>query len=197
MCRMKTLSVVPASFSTHTMIRHGSGNSGAGRSRSAGAGCSIRSTDARVARLSNQQLVDEFSARTGYTFEDPSHLAGALTHPSFAARGTEAYQRLEFLGDRVLGLVIAEVLKVNDIQVDAAMVRERVEQFAQSYEDPQEVIDYYYSNQEQLANIQNVVLEEQVVAWVESQVKVVDEATDFEAVMNPPAPAAAEEEAEA
>ncbi len=41
----------------------------------------------------------------GYTFEKPSYLEEALTHPSLS--GTHNYQRLEFLGDRVLGLVIA------------------------------------------------------------------------------------------
>lgn len=41
----------------------------------------------------------------GYTFERPSLLAEALTHPSMS--GSHNYQRLEFLGDRVLGLVIS------------------------------------------------------------------------------------------
>lgn len=41
----------------------------------------------------------------GYTFQKPSYLEEALTHPSLS--GTHNYQRLEFLGDRVLGLVIA------------------------------------------------------------------------------------------
>jgi ribonuclease-3 len=41
----------------------------------------------------------------GYTFDKPSILAVALTHPSIS--GSHNYQRLEFLGDRVLGLVIA------------------------------------------------------------------------------------------
>jgi trigger factor len=94
-----------------------------------------------------------------------------------------------------LGLVVAEVLRANDIQLDEALVREKVEQFAQSYEDPQEVIDYYYSNQEQLATIQNVVLEEQVVSWVLEQAKVEETDSNFDAIMNPPAPAAEAEEA--
>jgi ribonuclease III len=50
---------------------------------------------------------------TGHSFEDPSLLAQALTHPSALARGrsrVESYERLEFLGDRVLGLVVADML---------------------------------------------------------------------------------------
>jgi ribonuclease-3 len=54
-------------------------------------------------------------ARIGYAFSDSSHLVRALTHisaltPSPALRRADSYQRLEFLGDRVLGLVIAAML---------------------------------------------------------------------------------------
>ena len=50
--------------------------------------------------------------RLGHSFEDPQKLQDALTHPSLAGfrqrkKGTMPYERLEFLGDRVLGLVIA------------------------------------------------------------------------------------------
>ena len=49
----------------------------------------------------------------GHRFADPQLLAEALTHPSAHARHTgprQSYERLEFLGDRVLGLVVAELL---------------------------------------------------------------------------------------
>lgn len=53
--------------------------------------------------------------RVGYRFRKPALLKGALTHPSapdaaVAARGGAGYERLEFLGDRVLGVVVAELL---------------------------------------------------------------------------------------
>ena len=48
--------------------------------------------------------------RLGHAFSDRQLLATALTHPSASAGGRASYQRLEFLGDRVLGLVIAEML---------------------------------------------------------------------------------------
>ena len=86
-----------------------------------------------------------------------------------------------------LGLIIAEVLSSNNIELDEERVREKVETFAQTYEEPQQVIDYYYNNKEQLAGIQNLVLEEQVVDWVLDQVKVEDAASGFEDVMNPSA----------
>ncbi len=52
-------------------------------------------------------------ARLGYTFADPDLLERALTHSSAIAparRVAQSYQRLEFLGDRVLGLVVADML---------------------------------------------------------------------------------------
>ena len=46
----------------------------------------------------------------GHAFADPGLLATALTHPSLAGHGAGSYERLEFLGDRVLGLAIADLL---------------------------------------------------------------------------------------
>ena len=62
-----------------------------------------------------------------------------------------------------LGLVVAEFISRNELQADAEQVRETIEEMASTYEDPQEVIDYYYSNQQQLEAIQSRVLEDQVV----------------------------------
>lgn len=55
-----------------------------------------------------------FAARLGHEFAQPELLVRALVHPSFASTGRPSNQRLEFLGDRVLGLVIAEALFAAD-----------------------------------------------------------------------------------
>jgi len=52
----------------------------------------------------------DFSETLGYRFKDPSLLARALCHPSQAPGPLDSNQRLEFLGDRVLGLAISELL---------------------------------------------------------------------------------------
>ena len=66
-----------------------------------------------MARKERAALAD-LEARLGYKFRDPELAARALTHLSAAASGAEgrleSYQRLEFLGDRVLGLAIAQML---------------------------------------------------------------------------------------
>ncbi len=84
-----------------------------------------------------------------------------------------------------LGLIIGEVIKQNAIEVDQDRVRAKVEQLAQSYEDPQEVLNYYYGNREQLAGIENVVLEDQVVDWVMQQAQVEERVSGFDELMNP------------
>ncbi len=79
----------------------------------------------------------------------------------------------------VLGLVIAKIVEDNDIKVDPARVRAAVEGIAAGYEKPEEVIEHYYGNQQELAGVENVVLEDQVVDWVLSQVSVEDEESSF------------------
>ncbi len=56
---------------------------------------------------------EQLEQRLGYAFKNPALLTRALTHSSAVApsrRTSESYQRLEFLGDRVLGLVVAHML---------------------------------------------------------------------------------------
>jgi ribonuclease-3 len=56
----------------------------------------------------------EFQARLGHEFSDPALLVRALTHSSMSSPNRDDNQRLEFLGDRVLGLVMAEALLAHD-----------------------------------------------------------------------------------
>jgi trigger factor len=58
-------------------------------------------------------------------------------------------------------------------------VRAAVEEMASSYENPAEVVDYYYAERKRLAPIESLVLEEHVVEWVLGQAAVEDEETSF------------------
>ena len=82
-----------------------------------------------------------------------------------------------------LGLLIAEIVKRNQLQVDPDRVRSMIESIAASYEKPEEVVQWYYSNQEMLLGIQTCVREDTVVDWVIDQVKVVDESMTFDEIM--------------
>jgi ribonuclease-3 len=65
-------------------------------------------------------------ARIGHSFADPSLLARAVTHVSKAAGRAGSYQRLEFLGDRVLGLAIADRLYAAFPQADEGDLSRRL-----------------------------------------------------------------------
>ncbi|WP_133512049.1 trigger factor [Candidatus Thiosymbion oneisti] len=79
-----------------------------------------------------------------------------------------------------LGLIVGELIKANGIEVDPKRVREMVEGLASTYENPQQAIDYFYADQERLAPVESLTLENQVVDWVLDQIRVEDEPTTFE-----------------
>lgn len=84
-----------------------------------------------------------------------------------------------------LGLLIGEIIKAATIKVDAARVRTLIEEIAESYETPSEVVNWYYGNQEQLQQIEAVVLEDQVVDHVLSQSQVTDLPGTYEDILRP------------
>ena len=86
-----------------------------------------------------------------------------------------------------LGLVLAQVVKSNQLKADPARVREAVEDMASTYENPQEVVDFYYSNKDHLASVEALALEGQVVDWVLTQVEVEDQPQSFQELMGPAA----------
>jgi trigger factor len=84
-----------------------------------------------------------------------------------------------------IGLLLGEVIKVNELKVDTAKVDELIASAASAYEDPQEVIQYYASNQELMQQMQNVALEEQAVELLVETAKVTEQKTSFTEIMNP------------
>lgn len=84
-----------------------------------------------------------------------------------------------------LGLLLAEISRKHDLKVDADRVRNTIERFASSYEQPDEVVKWYYANQEHLSNVESMVLEDQLVDWVLEQANISDEPMDFDALMSP------------
>ena len=66
-----------------------------------------------------------FQGRLGHTFANPEFLVRAVTHPSKVSASREDNQRLEFLGDRVLGLVMAEALLDSDTEAPEGLLAPR------------------------------------------------------------------------
>ncbi|MBR7792572.1 trigger factor [Undibacterium sp. FT147W] len=82
-----------------------------------------------------------------------------------------------------LGLILAELVKVNNLQATAEQIKAQVEDFAQSYEDPQQVVKYYYSDRNRLAEVEALVLEENVVNYVLGKSKVTEKTLPFDELM--------------
>ncbi len=82
-----------------------------------------------------------------------------------------------------LGLLISEIVKQNQLQADPDKVRQTIEGIAASYEKPEEVVQWYYSNQEMLNGIQTFVMEDTVVEWVINQSKTEEKSVNFDDIM--------------
>jgi trigger factor len=84
-----------------------------------------------------------------------------------------------------LGVLVTEILKQNRIQLDPDRVRDTIESIAASYEKPEEMIQWYYGNQEMLSNVQSAVIEEQAVDWLMEYagIEVEDVQTTFDALV--------------
>ena len=93
----------------------------------------------------------------------------------------------------VLGLIVAEVVKQFELKPDEGKVREMIEEMASAYQEPEQVISWYYKNDQQLNEVRSVVLEEQVVDTVLQKATVTDKSVSYEDAVKPAqAPAAAE-----
>ena len=89
----------------------------------------------------------------------------------------EARQRV------VLGLILAEIVKLRGLKVAPERVRARIEKLAASYESPQEFIQWHYAQPERLAQVESSVLEEQAVELLLAGAQVADKPTSFQDLM--------------
>lgn len=112
---------------------------------------------------------EEFSQNTG---SKPDNIPDELFAP-------QAERRVK------LGLIVGEVIRQNSLQRDPARVEAMLESVAASYEDPQELKNYYRSNRQAMQTIEAAVMEEMIVDWVMEKATVTDETRDFDSVMNP------------
>ena len=82
-----------------------------------------------------------------------------------------------------LGLLVAEIVTKHGLQAKPEQVRAQIEEFAQAYESPEEVLRYYFGDRERLAQVESLVVEQNVVDWVLANAKVQDKAIDFDELM--------------
>jgi trigger factor len=106
--------------------------------------------------------------------ENPVH----IEHKEFADKAKERI---------INSLIISNVAQSQDIKVDYTKVREKVIEVSQTFENPPQIVEYYYKNPELLASIENTVLESQVIDWVASQVDMKTKKVAFDKIMDPTA----------
>lgn len=82
-----------------------------------------------------------------------------------------------------LGLLLAELVKAKDLHVKPEQVRAIVDEFSETFEDPKEVVRWYYSQPQRLAEAEALALENNVVDWVLANAKVTETPIAFDALM--------------
>lgn len=82
-----------------------------------------------------------------------------------------------------LGLIVGEIVKTKGLAAKPDQLRKQIEEFAQTYENPGEVIRWYFSDRERLAEVEALVVEQNVVDWVLAGAKVTDTPIGFDELM--------------
>ncbi len=82
-----------------------------------------------------------------------------------------------------LGLILSEVVKQNELRAKPEQIRVMVEEHAESFEDPTQMVRWYYSDPQRLAEVESMVLEDNVVEWASKQMTVSTPAQSFDEVM--------------
>ena len=84
-----------------------------------------------------------------------------------------------------LGVIVSEIVKVEELSPDEEQVRARVDEIASTYEQPKEVVDYYYSKPELLSSVEGLVLEDQVTELVLAKAKIKEQTLAYEDAIKP------------
>ncbi|HLU80382.1 MAG TPA: trigger factor [Burkholderiaceae bacterium] len=156
-----------------------------------------REVKARVQARTKGSVMDALAAAC--TFEVPKALVKSDAEGRVAAAREDLKQRgvpnadslpipveaFEAESERRvrLGLLVSELVKSADLQAKPEQVRERIEEFAQNYEQPAQVVAYYLADRQRRAEIEAVVLEDNVVDHVLSKAQVTEEQVSFDEIM--------------
>lgn len=82
-----------------------------------------------------------------------------------------------------LGLILSEVVKQNDLKAKPEQIRAIVEEHAESFEDPKQMVRWYYSDPSRLAEVEAMVLEDNVVEWAAKSMDVTTATQSFDEIM--------------
>ena len=127
-----------------------------------------------------KSLVDQESDRLIEQMKRDMKARGMSTDKAPVPRevfGEEAKRRVQ------LGLILSELVKSKGLAATPEQIKAVVREQAKSYDQPDEVVRWYYESPERLREIESVVLEDNVVQWVTGQAKVTDKPTAFDELM--------------
>jgi trigger factor len=82
-----------------------------------------------------------------------------------------------------LGLVVAELVRANDLAAKPEQIKTHIDELAASYEKPADVVRWYYSDNHRMAEVEAIVIENNVTEFVLSKVKVSDKSVSFDDLM--------------
>jgi trigger factor len=83
-----------------------------------------------------------------------------------------------------LGMLVNELVKSRNLQLDRARVEARLTELAATYPDPDAIIGAYRQNEDAMRQVENMVLEDQVVDYLLAKAKVTDQPSSFKELMN-------------
>jgi trigger factor len=82
-----------------------------------------------------------------------------------------------------LGLVVAELVKANSLNATEAQIKAHIEELASSYERPDDVVRWYYSDNQRMSEVEAVVIETNVADFIMSKAKVTEKTISFDELM--------------
>jgi len=150
----------------------------------------------RIKALVKQQVMD--ALHEAATFEVPRALLDSEVQRMQQAAVEDLKQRgmttqdltlpPDLFTDRArrrikVGLLVAELVKRHGLQPRPEQVRQVIEEHAQSFEHPQQLVNWYYAEPARLAEVEALVMEDNVVEWAMTNMKVADEPTAFDDLM--------------
>lgn len=85
-----------------------------------------------------------------------------------------------------LGLILSELVKTHGLKAKPEQVKKIIENAAQGYENPEEVVKWHYASNERLQEAESLALEDNVVEWVLEKVTITDKTVTFDELMRMP-----------
>jgi trigger factor len=82
-----------------------------------------------------------------------------------------------------MGLVVAELVKANTLNATEAQIKAHIEELASSYERPEDVVRWYYGDNQRMAEVEAVVIETNVSDFILSKAKVTEKTISFDELM--------------